>query len=51
VLIASVSVFYKVALNDGMSVSVLTAYRLIFAAATTVPLALVLERQNRPRLT
>jgi hypothetical protein len=31
VIIASVSVLYKVAINDGTSVSVLTAYRLIFA--------------------
>jgi len=41
---ASVNVLYKLAINDGMSVRVLTAYRLIFAAATTIPLALIFER-------
>ncbi|XP_027338079.1 WAT1-related protein At1g25270-like [Abrus precatorius] len=48
---ASVNVLYKVAINDGMSVRVLTAYRLIFGAACTVPLALIFERKNRPKLT
>ncbi|WJX16142.1 hypothetical protein P8452_06213 [Trifolium repens] len=51
VIIASVSVLYKVAVNDGTSISVLTAYRLIFAAAITIPLAFIFERQNRPKLT
>ena len=41
---ASVNVMYKVAFNHGMSVRVLTAYRLIFASAFTIPLALILER-------
>jgi hypothetical protein len=44
VIIASVSVLYKVAVNDGTSISVLTAYRLIFAAAITIPLAFIFER-------
>ncbi|XP_058752248.1 WAT1-related protein At1g25270-like [Vicia villosa] len=48
---ASVNVLYKLAINDGMSVRVLTAYRLIFAAVTTIPLALFFERKNRPKLT
>ncbi|CAJ2649108.1 WAT1-related protein At1g25270-like [Trifolium pratense] len=48
---ASVNVLYKLAINNGMSVRVLTAYRLIFAAATTIPLALIFERKNRPKLT
>ncbi|ESW20449.1 hypothetical protein PHAVU_006G210200 [Phaseolus vulgaris] len=48
---ASVNVLYKFALNDGMSVSVITAYRLMFAAASTVPLALIFERKNIPTLT
>lgn len=43
---ASVNVLYKFAINDGMSVRVLTAYRLIFAAATTIPLALIFERSS-----
>jgi len=41
---ASVNVLYKLAINDGMSVRIITAYRLIFAAASTVPLALIFER-------
>ncbi|XP_058752254.1 WAT1-related protein At1g25270-like [Vicia villosa] len=48
---ASLNVLYKLAINDGMSVRVLTAYRLIFAVATTIPLALFFERKNRPKLT
>lgn len=51
IVFASVNVLYKLAINDGMSVRVLTAYRLIFAAATTIPLALIFERKNRPKLT
>ncbi|KAK7328225.1 hypothetical protein VNO77_22327 [Canavalia gladiata] len=47
---ASVNVLYKIVINDGMSVRVLTAYRLIFAAASTIPLALIFERKNRPKL-
>ncbi|KAK7246807.1 hypothetical protein RIF29_41677 [Crotalaria pallida] len=48
---ASANVLYKFAINDGMSVGVLTAYRLIFAAAFTLTLSLVVERKNRPKLT
>lgn len=51
VLFATMNVFYKLAINDGMSVRVLTAYRLIFATAATLPLALLFERKNRPKLT
>ena len=45
---ASVNVLYKLAINDGMSVRVLAAYRLIFAAACTVTLALIFERSMHP---
>lgn len=48
---AAVNVLYKLAINDGMSVRVLTAYRLIFGAASTVVLVLIFERKNRPKLT
>ncbi|XP_047168512.1 WAT1-related protein At1g25270-like isoform X1 [Vigna umbellata] len=48
---ASVNVLYKLAINDGMSVRIITAYRLIFAAASTVPLALIFERKNIRTLT
>ncbi|CAA0831051.1 WAT1-related protein [Striga hermonthica] len=44
VVLAGVNIFYKLAGNNGLSLRVLIAYRFLFAAATVVPLALVLER-------
>lgn len=41
---AAASVCYKIAINDGMSIRVVTSYRLIFGAAFSLPLALVFER-------
>ncbi|KAL2343731.1 hypothetical protein Fmac_005016 [Flemingia macrophylla] len=41
---ASANVLYKLAIKDGMSISVVTAYRHIFAAAFSLSLALVFER-------
>nr|GMD08854.1 WAT1-related protein At1g25270-like [Ipomoea batatas] len=51
VVYGGMSVFYKVASNDGMSLRVLIAYRFIFAAAFIVPIALFTERKSRPKLT
>ncbi|XP_075487989.1 WAT1-related protein At1g68170-like isoform X1 [Primulina tabacum] len=51
IALTGVNVFYKLAANNGMSMRVLVAYRLIFAAATVVPIALIIERKNRPKLT
>ncbi|XP_057419732.1 WAT1-related protein At1g68170-like [Lotus japonicus] len=51
VVYASVNVLYKFAINDGMSTRVVTAYRLIFATPFTIFLALIFERENRPKLT
>ncbi|KAL6964330.1 hypothetical protein U1Q18_035385 [Sarracenia purpurea var. burkii] len=48
---AGVNVFYKIAANIGMSLRVLIAYRFLFAAGILVPLALVVERKSRPKLT
>ncbi|XP_027921867.1 WAT1-related protein At1g25270-like isoform X2 [Vigna unguiculata] len=48
---SSVNVLYKLAINDGMSIRIVTAYRLIFAVAFTFSLALIFERKNRPKLT
>ncbi|KZV38176.1 hypothetical protein F511_41768 [Dorcoceras hygrometricum] len=42
--LTGVNVFYKLAANNGMSMRVLVAYRLIFASAAVVPLALIVER-------
>ncbi|KAK4802592.1 hypothetical protein SAY86_000795 [Trapa natans] len=47
---AGVNVLYKLAANDGMSLQVLVAYRFLFAIAFMVPLALIFERKNRPKL-
>lgn len=33
----------NIATNDGMSVKIMVAYRMIFAAASMVPLALIVE--------
>jgi len=41
---SSVNVLYKLAINDGMSIRIVTAYRLIFAVAFTFSLALIFER-------
>ncbi|KAL2454809.1 WAT1-related protein [Abeliophyllum distichum] len=49
--LTGVNIFYKLAANDGMSLKVLVAYRFMFAALTVVPLALILERKKRPKLT
>ncbi|KAF5936876.1 hypothetical protein HYC85_024382 [Camellia sinensis] len=40
-----VNIFYKMAVNDGMKMTVLIAYRFLFASAFILPLALFLERQ------
>jgi hypothetical protein len=41
---AAVNIMYKLAINDGMSMRVAAAYRLSFAAAFTIPLALIFDR-------
>uniref|UniRef100_A0A7N0VLW3 WAT1-related protein n=1 Tax=Kalanchoe fedtschenkoi TaxID=63787 RepID=A0A7N0VLW3_KALFE len=49
---AGVSVLYQVAMNDGMSVWTLVAYRTLFAAASTLLLALSTEsRKSVPKIT
>ncbi|XP_050209133.1 WAT1-related protein At1g25270-like [Mercurialis annua] len=45
------NIFYKFAANDGMNMRVFVAYRWIFSAAFTAPLALIVERKKRPKLT
>ncbi|CAL0309532.1 unnamed protein product [Lupinus luteus] len=47
---AWVNVMYKLAVNDGMSLRVVVAYRYIFATAFIAPLAFILERKTRPKL-
>ncbi|XP_024172003.1 WAT1-related protein At1g25270 [Rosa chinensis] len=48
---AATSIFYKVAADSGMNLRILVAYRLMFSSAIIVPLALILERNSRPKLT
>lgn len=43
-VLAGVNVLYKLAVNNGMSLHVIVAYRYIFATAFMVPLAFVFER-------
>ncbi|KAI4342014.1 hypothetical protein MLD38_026677 [Melastoma candidum] len=49
--LAVVNVLYKVAANQGMSLKVIVAYRLLFATAFMAPVAFFYERKIRPRLT
>ncbi|XP_057420089.1 WAT1-related protein At1g68170-like isoform X2 [Lotus japonicus] len=48
---AATNIVYKLAINDGMSMTVATAYRLIFASTCTIPLALIFDRKKRPKIT
>ncbi|KAG2694692.1 hypothetical protein I3760_08G156500 [Carya illinoinensis] len=50
-LVAGGNIFYKLAAYDGMSLRVIVAYRFSFAAAFVVPIALLVERKSRPKLT
>ncbi|XP_058734012.1 uncharacterized protein LOC131605702 [Vicia villosa] len=43
---AAVNIITKLAINDGMSMTVATAYRFIFASAVTVPLAIIFDRRS-----
>ncbi|XP_057788889.1 WAT1-related protein At1g25270-like [Salvia miltiorrhiza] len=49
--LAGVNILYKMVATNGVSLPILIAYRFLFAAATVVPLALLLERKSRPKLT
>ena len=46
VVFAVMNIFYKLALNDGMDVRVLVAYRYLFATVFLGPLAFFLERYS-----
>ncbi|XP_047340148.1 WAT1-related protein At1g68170-like [Impatiens glandulifera] len=49
--LAGINIFYKLAGANGMNLSVLIAYRFVFAAAFITPIAAILERKSRPRVT
>ncbi|XP_044491136.1 WAT1-related protein At1g25270-like isoform X2 [Mangifera indica] len=44
------NMLYKLAVNDGMSFSVMVAYRYIFSTAFMLPIALLVERKGRPKI-
>ncbi|XP_038875637.1 WAT1-related protein At1g25270-like [Benincasa hispida] len=48
---AGVNVLYKLAVNDGMNLMILIAFRFIFASIFMLPLAFFLERNKRPKMT
>ncbi|KAH6766977.1 hypothetical protein C2S52_017960 [Perilla frutescens var. hirtella] len=50
-ILALATIGYKLALNDGMRLPVLVAYRFMFGAAFIVPVAFFVERKKRPKLT
>ncbi|XP_054800461.1 WAT1-related protein At1g25270-like [Prosopis cineraria] len=45
------NVLYKLAVDDGMNLRVLIAYRFIFATGFISPLALIVGRNKRPKMT
>nr|KYP63126.1 Auxin-induced protein 5NG4 [Cajanus cajan] len=47
---AWVNVLYKLALNDGMNLSVIVAYRYVFATVFITPLAFIIERKTRTKM-
>lgn len=47
---AGVNIFYKLAANNGMSLTIIIAYRLLFASAFIVPIAFFHERFHFPAL-
>ncbi|XP_057831597.2 WAT1-related protein At2g39510 isoform X2 [Cryptomeria japonica] len=48
---AGLNILSKIALNQGMSHYVLIFYRQLFATIATAPVAYILERKTRPKLT
>ncbi|XP_026390380.1 WAT1-related protein At1g25270-like isoform X2 [Papaver somniferum] len=51
IVFAGMNVFYKLAMNDGMNMMILVAYRSLFATAFVLPLAFFFERKIIPKLT
>ncbi|XP_030475725.1 WAT1-related protein At1g68170-like [Syzygium oleosum] len=51
VVLASVNILYKLAASNGMNLTLVVAYRLIFATAVLAPLAFFLERKSWPKIT
>ncbi|XP_044490874.1 WAT1-related protein At1g68170-like [Mangifera indica] len=50
VIYAGATIFYKLAIIDGMSFSIIVAYRFIISTAIMLPFAFFVERKRRPKL-
>ncbi|XP_044490873.1 WAT1-related protein At1g68170-like [Mangifera indica] len=50
VIYAGGTIVYKLAIIDGMSFSIIVAYRFIFSTAIMLPFAFFVERKRRPKL-
>ncbi|XP_058752236.1 WAT1-related protein At1g25270-like [Vicia villosa] len=48
---AGVNILYKLAVNDGMNLRIVVAYRFIFSTAFIAPLAFIIERKKRTKMT
>ncbi|GAV84456.1 EamA domain-containing protein [Cephalotus follicularis] len=46
-----INILYKLAAYNGMNFSIIVAYRFIFGTIIMVPVALLVERRSRPKLT
>ncbi|XP_041993278.1 WAT1-related protein At5g13670-like [Salvia splendens] len=50
-IVSVANICYKLAMNDGLRLPILVAYRFMFGAAFIVPVALFVEWKTRPKLT
>ncbi|CAI8591479.1 unnamed protein product [Vicia faba] len=48
---AGVNILYKLAVNDGMNLRIVVAYRFIFSTAFIAPVAFIIERKKRTKIT
>ncbi|KAK3419888.1 hypothetical protein EUGRSUZ_G00640, partial [Eucalyptus grandis] len=51
VAFGGINILYKLTVSNGMNLSVVIAYRFMFATAVLAPLAFFLERKSRPKIT
>ncbi|KAK9989179.1 hypothetical protein SO802_029418 [Lithocarpus litseifolius] len=51
IVYAGMNILYKLVSENGVNLRILIAYRMLFATAFMVPLALIFERETRPKLT
>ncbi|KAL3729659.1 hypothetical protein ACJRO7_026743 [Eucalyptus globulus] len=51
VAFGGINILYKLTVSNGMNLSVVIAYRFMFATTVLAPLAFFLERKSRPKIT